>query len=215
MKTNLLNTLASFILLIYACDNSPDSFTTIGEMQAWMQNPENGLVKSRSVGALTLELQYLPPEFLAYKELILDRITPSKSLKDSVLALYKDNMTFLLTIDADEEQYPNTNLLYTDIGSYQEYSARVNELNFRLADYIELNSNEQSYVPVLANFENTYGLDKALRMTVVFNGPLIFKDSDLDFVFSDEFFGSGINHFRFNGKILDNIPKLTFFRDNR
>lgn len=195
------------------CRGDSHKYININDLPGWVNNPENGLCKSRSIGGIILNAKLLPADYLVYQETS-DVEKANYVIIDSVVAQNKNNLTFLLTIKTDEARMSNQDLMYLGIHDYAEYSNRVAVLNFRVQDYLLLKIGQKEYNPVLASFENTYGLGKELRINVVFTLSDLSAElsavTKIDFVFNDEIFNTGTNHFIFDSKAIVNIPEVHF-----
>lgn len=178
--------------------------TTEAQFYAWLHNPENGLVQTREIGDLHLSVKYLPAELLACRELRGGAPTPGQA--DSLRRRYGRSHAFLLTVK------PRTagrgdDVMYHGVGSYAAYKERVMELNFNLARYVSLKDGEKELKPLLHTLENTYGATEGRSLYVVFENAGA-DGADLDFVFSDRVFSTGISHFRFRKSDLADTPPI-------
>lgn len=61
---------------------------TEAEFFKWINNPENGLIKSKVINDLQLTVKFIPTEYLAYKEAKSLNISNQKSI-DSLLMNYQ------------------------------------------------------------------------------------------------------------------------------
>ena len=199
-----------------ACQERAASFKDVHELSKWMNNPKNGLVKTKSISGIKLTVRYLPAEYVAYQELK-DNENTSDAAKDSVLALYKNNLTFLFSIGPDESYSSEIDIMRLGIGNYDEYSERALKLNFGMDEYVILKMGERKYQPVLSTLENVYGLSKQRNIYFVFAPEEpeadFRKNEKLDFVFDDEIFNTGISHFIFLSENIKKIPSLSFFAE--
>ena len=180
----------------------------------WVNEPENGLVKTKYVNGLELKIKYLSPEYLAWRELS-DKPGNSVMEKDSLLHRYRQSLSFLLSIGPDERKKSGSDIMMQDISNYKEYTERSLTMNFDMEQYIRLKAGKSEYRPVLSALENTYGLSSGRNILLVFTplatGDQTFKQSgELDFIYADELFGLGTNHFVFTKKELSSIPELIF-----
>lgn len=125
------------------------------------------------------------------------------------------DLNFVLTIapvkDYDDE-YKAT--MFEKITKFEEYKDRVYNLNFSIDKLVEMTLDESptTYVPVLFNTENTYGLTKEIKINLVFapqKNTGEFKNADkLDIAFADEIFETGINHFVFDNHKINTISEF-------
>jgi hypothetical protein len=185
------------------------------ELYAFLNNPDHGFVVTKSINNVVMSVKYLPGEYLAFKEMKSSQ--SNKSQADSLLRAYRNTRTFLLTLQPDSSK-TGGELMYKGISAYSDYKVRVVELNFNLAQYITLRTSDRIYAPVLTNMENSYNTVNKITFTVVFaddrpDNRLIHAD-ELDFVFTDEIFGTGISHFVFDKRKLDQLPAPSFLSVN-
>lgn len=193
-----------FLSIFISCD---DEVSSEIDLLDWVNDCDNGLLISKRVYGLKMELKYLPPAYLAYKDAAVD-----KSDFDSLFNIYNNSYSFLMTIGPDEEKGADFDIMFADVNNYEEYDERVQNLNFNIKEYVCLQTEKKKYLPVLSNLENTYGLDKARTIYLVFTkdneNDDLFCSGKIDIVFNDELFSTGIHHFVFNKNNIDNIPKL-------
>ncbi len=174
----------------------------------WLSDPNHGLVQVRETGDVRLTARYLPPEWLAYRD-ARRAGGPIKPLYDSLLRHYRNSHTFLVNV-APTARSTSADVMYQGVSSYAEYKERVLQLNFRLNEFIHLDTGREKRAPVLHTLENTYSTTPGRNLYLVFDRPTRSEASGpgLDLVFSDEIFGSGINHFTFDAGALGGVPAL-------
>jgi hypothetical protein len=179
----------------------------------WINNEDNGLVKSKYVNDVKISVKYLPPAYLAYEELSGNPYA-SKKVKDSLINYYSKSKAFLLTIGTDERKVKGMDIMYKDISDYNEYRTRSEFMNFEMDELISLNTHSSSFKPVLNTMENTYSTTNSRSIFLVFNGEELAKEFDhsesVDLVFNDDIFQTGVNHFVFEKKSLESIPNFIF-----
>ncbi|MFN3402660.1 MAG: hypothetical protein ACK40G_01105 [Cytophagaceae bacterium] len=201
-----------FILILFSSCKS--DFTSEKQMHAWINNPENGIIKSKTIGDLSYTIKYLPPEFLAFNELKRSEKT-SQAYIDSLILYYNGSLTFLLTIEVKDA--PNGNSPLTmNINNYAEYKDRIEKLNFELDDFLTLVVNEKNFKPLVWTLENTYNIGNKSNLFIVFgdnvNGENLLNNQNLELVFNDELFMTGINKFNFDTEKMKNIPSIKFWQ---
>src|SRR5687767_5887409 len=96
---------AFLVLLLLSLSACNKSFDTIKSIYAWINDPDNGLVKTKTVEGILLTIKYLPPELLALKETKDDK--GNRAMYDSLLNEYKKSYTFLLSIASKENKLTN------------------------------------------------------------------------------------------------------------
>jgi hypothetical protein len=202
--------LRRFLLVIlsllggFACTPSVKSEA---QYYQWLNDPENGLVQVKEVNDLILTAKFLPPQLLAQQELKrLPEITTAST--DSLVQVYANSYSFLLTIQPQNSQQ---DVLFRDLESYPQYKERVTALNFHADQFLALQVGDQSVPPVLHIMENTYSTRSGRSLYLVFPRKALSNRepaSDLDLVFTDELFQTGINHFIFSAEDLATIPTI-------
>lgn len=199
-------------VMLFACT---DSFDSPRELNQWINSPENGMVAVKQSGDKELVLKYLPASYLVYKE-IKDIKEPTKGLVDSLMKVYANSRSFLLTIKykGDEPYDP----VYEGIADFYDFKERKEDMQFSFDKYVKLcTSQGNEYKPVLSHMEDTYGLQKHRNIYLVF-APETESESDimgageLDVVFHDKIFDTGITHFVFKKKDIDKELKLNFLK---
>lgn len=216
LSASILMGITGLIFLLWAGyvwrENTPEYLDNVEVYLRWLNNPQNGLVRSKTVNGFSLTVKYLPPDYLACRELA-DGKEYSAAYKDSIRSIYNQGMSFLLRIAPDEESH-SSDIMFWNARNYQEYKERFLNLNFTISEYIALKTDRGKYNPVLSNLENVYGLTPGRNLQFVFvdeQHPNGLKEAAFfDFIFTDEIFDTGINHFVFSREDINNIPKLIF-----
>lgn len=198
-----ISTLLLLMVMVLSCRNDFDSMEALN---TWINNPENGMTVCRYSGDKILAVRYVPASLSAYKD-IKDLTERNRSIIDSVNALYANSRTFLLTIKYKENAPYDP--AYEEISNYGELCARKQRMHFSFDHYITLITAEgNEYKPVLTHMEETYGLQKYRNIHLVFSPQNeqqmdILKSDKLDIVFDDRLFNTGIHHFVFKKKYMD------------
>jgi len=152
----------------------------------------------------------MPVDYLTYNEIKSERSKFNKMMLDSVKSKYQNSRTFLLTIEPINEK-KDMDLLFQGATSFEEYKMRINMLNFNPGEYVKINAKDKSHLPVLSTMENAYNIDVKKNLYLVFaNENNLLNEPELDFEFNDMIFETGINHFVFQKKDIDNIPSFKF-----
>jgi hypothetical protein len=173
------------------------------------------LIKSRLNEDFKITVKYLPPSFQAYNEG--KNISGNRSMIfDSLLNQYKNSRTFYLTIEPKNKE--EGDILFYGIKSVEEFKDRVMKLNFSPGEFITLKSGKDEFKPVLSNMENLYDIHPKKSLYLVFSDQQdkkLLAADELDFEFDDQIFLTGINHFVFRKKDMDNIPPFDFIKTNK
>lgn len=196
--------LLSLSSVISACKST---IRTEKELYKWINDKDNGLVQEKTTNGFTLTAKYLPAELLAYREYESDKTVPF----NKVLENYKKNKTFLMSIKVDTATRHTGNILFQDAEGYAGYKQRILSFNFGLEEMVSLNYSEKKYKPVLYTLENTFHIVDGKNVYLVFNIDSLKKQNkqdEMDLVFEDVHFSTGITHFQFKVTDLQNIPKI-------
>lgn len=198
-------------IALTSCKFRPSELDTYKEYKTWLTDPENGLSKTKYVNGLKLTVKYLPTDYLVYQDL---QGEGDIKVVDSLRNRYKQSHTFLLNIapDARDKEMPQgASVMTRDIKDMEDYKLRSLIMNFDMQHYISIKNGELEFVPVLAEMENTYDLTKDRTIYLVFSdnakGDLLMGET-LDFIFEDEIFATGLNHFKFDAEDIREVPAL-------
>ena len=179
----------------------------------YINNGENGMVHSKTLNGVELTLKYLPSNYLAYRDLSL-LSSPSKQQEDSLMQRYQNSMTFVLNLSPENMKgvggFEN-GVLSKDISGIEEYKSRALSLNFAMTEMVKLRSEKGVIKPSLTNMENTYDLAADKSIYIVFSRELVKTElgtEDLEFVFEDGVFDTGISVFSIDAEVLKNIPSI-------
>ncbi|EAY24031.1 hypothetical protein M23134_03329 [Microscilla marina ATCC 23134] len=189
---------------LYAgCQASIDSQRALYQ---WVHNPANGMVKSKEVGLYRLTMKYLPPELQASRGLA----RQSAQQVAGLLKSGRDNLTFVLNLSLVSPS-GGQDIMYQEVSSYAAYKKRALDMNFNMAKYIAIKADGKEISPSIAHLENTYSLTQGRNIVLVFDRKQVPQSAQkLDITFTDQLFGTGIHHFVFHQKDLDNLPQVTY-----
>lgn len=171
--------------------------------EAFFRGPEGNLHQVREHRNIRFAAQYLPPDWLAWKAKM-DFQAVSVETGDSAAV-------FILNIGPAAGSRTG-DVMTHGVSGMEDYAARMETMNFRLEESIELRVGDRVLKPVFVHLENTYGLTNDRNLHLVFEGAGLGlpqeQPEDLDLVFDDPVFGTGINHFRFQREALNQLPRL-------
>lgn len=197
----------SILITVFSCNNK--ATVSFNELVKWINDKDNGLIKESSIQGLKITLKYLPAQYLALREV---ETNMSGQDFDSLLSVYKWSHSFLMILGPDEDKGEQFDIMYLNTSGYDDYTQRVYDMNFNIKNYISLKTPQKKYSPVMTNLENVYGLNKSRNIYVVFTPQKENEDmlsaENLDFIFNDEIFNTGIHHFIFDKKDIENIPNV-------
>lgn len=198
--------------LLFSCSEKPTALAP-DAYRKFLSSSESGIVKVIKQDGLEFKMQLVPPQYAAY-------IESGRQLSDSlvykkVLSEKAKYMTFRLSISQlnEEGEKAENRVLWKEVGKYEEYKKRIESMNFYIKDYFELVADGKTFVPAISNLENTYGLSESLNITLVFvpesdADKEVLYSNDLDIIWNDVEFKSGIHHFKFDKEHIQNIPDL-------
>lgn len=188
MRSFLLTIIGSLFLL--SCGTR---ITSMQDLTTYLNDTDNGYVKSRTIGNKKITVKYLPREYLQLRN--------GKVADASQEHL---NRYFLLSIGYTENK---GDIMYDQVYDMNEFAGRSQELNFRLDQYLKLKVGDKEFYPVLTSMENTYGLQSHRNFMVVFSPQEteeeLYSSEELIFTFDDPGFQTGVNHFQFNTEEID------------
>lgn len=206
MKVNRFFLAIAFLVCLglSSCSNE----ATYKDYVAHINNPDNGLVKTKTIGGVKVSLRMVPSQFWAYKDIKGDK---SQRQLDSLDKLYNESYNFILSLGNTEEN-KDKDIMYKELGGVEEFRERADMMNFNLGDYCWINTSSGEVHPVLSNMENTYGISKERKIHFVFGK----KSEEVDLTsldglkvsFDDPLFGTGKTNFVFSKSDINNIPKL-------
>ena len=188
-----------------ACANAEEYFSLIND-------PDGGLVRERNVRGIDFTLRYLPTDDLVYRRVKKHPLF-SDALVDSLQHVYSKSVGFQLAFGADGVGTQG-DVTYLGVNNYEEYAARVREINFGLEEMLELHAGDKVFRPKLAVAENTYSLSNERKVMIMFSDVELLKsmqnEDEVVMVFDDRIFGGGIMKYRFNTNAINNVPAFPF-----
>ncbi len=210
MKNIKIILIISMVILMVFSNMGCKRAVSPKEMYTYINNPDKGLFLSKTAGEMIFSVKYLPAEILAYREY---KYLKNNLSYDSILNTYVHAMTFLLRIGMEDTDGEGVDPAKEIASSYGAYSTIINRMSFNMKEYLYLRVGGEKITPDLVHFESTVEVknEKVFYVTFAVPGSFVNDSSnsiDIDFVFNDLFFGTGINHFLFRSSSIRNIPKL-------
>lgn len=213
MNTRHINFLkiAAIGLLFSLQGCRPSEINNAPEYYAYLADPENGLVKEKTVAGVHYRLKYLPKDYLAYNMVGKNGVV-SQGMRDSIAGQFDHSLTFLLNIGpAEGEHFDVTRL---DVNDYGTFIDRIEKLCFHLQESIRLNVDGEEQAPVIARMENINAQEPGRNFVIVFNTQdktsVTAENEQMCFIYQDGLFNTGINKFTFNTRDLAKVPSFTF-----
>jgi len=211
---NKISLYIGLLALMFLSSCGQSSVNSYEEYLAWLNDAENGLVMHKEAGGITIKVKQLPSNYIAYQDLMNEK-NVKKQVVDSIANSYDKSLTFLMTIGVDGD-LKKGDIMYQGVKNYEEYKRQLYQLNFDIENDISLNIEGNIYKPVLSHLENVYGLTDSRNITLVFvpetkEDLSFYKSEEIQFTYDDELFDTGINHFTFNRKDINNSPSFNFW----
>ena len=156
-----------YLILVFMISGCSKNINSEQEYLQYISNPKHNLTKTRYINGFRLSVKYMPPEILAYNEL--QNKVYIKSFQDSIIGIYENSRTFILTIAPDDRKNESNDIMFYNVMNTLDFKERVQTMNFNINEYISLNTEKNTFYPALHLFENTYGLSKHRNLNVVFS----------------------------------------------
>lgn len=197
---------AGLLLLLVSCGREKMEYA---ELMRALEDPSGGLVRERSVGDLVLRCKYIPPELSAWREMRGREFNIVEYHRR--VAEHARLQTFALQIAPLEDKGAAVSM--RGVQGYEDFAQRTAELNFGMEDRLRLVSGTCDVHPVLASLNNSYELNRARTVMMVF-APQEGMDElprrgTVEVVFEDDLFATGIHRFVFDAETLVNAPQLS------
>ncbi len=183
-----------------------DRSVSIEELNQYLSAPTHGITKEKETNLLRFQCKYMPVDLLAYQEVKRTQATNT----DSIKVLYSSSHTFILNLEPKKENLSGS-VMNLGVSNRHEYKQRSIEMNFRMGERFQLRIGDRTLSPSVVEMVNTYDLTKDRDLYIVFpdqeNTPKEFTE-DLELIYYDDLYETGIHHFRFKKDDLNQIPSL-------
>ncbi len=194
--------LGLLLLIITSCN--PPFHITEQELITYIQDADNGLLKTREQNGYKLTVYYKPTDLVIAQ--YAENGSIEKAVLDTLKKQYKNYAYFILSLQKDK-----TNALYNMQQGYGAFSETLQTLAFRMDSYVQLTTANKDTIPV-ADFiyPRLYGASPSTDILFVFNNEQ-FTDTDwVQFNLKEFGLGVGRKNFRFNTKDLHQTPSIKF-----
>lgn len=197
------------VVAVVACEEPKE--LSWSRYTRWLSDNQDVVVKAKEINDIRISLQFLPTDFVAYKDLMSTNEPETMSNLDSVRELYKCGLRFQLSV---ESMKPSSKLLFENTTDEVAYKQRIENLSFYAHEFISIEQNGKAEVPVLSQFEGYHELNNKLTIQLVFSPSWYSCEQyaegigKIAVVFDDPYWNTGINRFIFDTTSLREIPKL-------
>ena len=128
---------------------------------------------------------------------------------------YQKSLAFLLTFESIKD---DGDILWKNISTREDFESRVHLLNFRMNELVRMEINGEVFHPVLSVLENDYGITRSRKIHLVFSDSKKLREllqaQHYDIVLEDEVYMTGISHFKFDRKSMEEAPSINFWTCN-
>jgi hypothetical protein len=169
----------------------------------WVRNPQNGLVKTKTIDDLKFTVQYKPYEYIVCLEERSDKVadtTMKRKVKELDGMQYYDLKILLKTNEGE--------LLKSGINSMEEYDKRVKYFSFGMQNDIQLVDGKDTLPCVMYHFERAYDATPVCTLLLGFNKDNSNAAKPKTLLVYDRTFNKGLLKFTFTEKRLQTLPKL-------
>lgn len=137
------------------------------EYPVFLNDPANGYIQSISGNGIKVSLKYLPPPYLALRELREPNRAKARPV-DSLTALYAGSLNFQLLVEPLEAETNLQQLIHRNAGSEAEVLQNINTMNYGLEEKVSLLVSGKRHYPVLLTLESNVNPDKQQVYSIVF-----------------------------------------------
>lgn len=185
--------------LLISC--GPNTVSTDEELQAYILDEDNGLVKKWNDGDLNVDIILRPSESLVAQEIGKGR--PDTTTVSRLRKKYSKNLYFMMSVSKGDAEALHS------LDGFGEYSEVLQVLSFRMNEFVRLTTSENDTIPV-ADFllNRTYGLTRSTDILFVFSNEKIKDDRWIQFEFNEFGLKTGIQKFRFNTADIYAAPTI-------
>lgn len=213
MKACTIICLLIGMMLVFSCSSKTKD--SLSAYRQWMDNADHGIVVTRETGDMRVRMQWVPPELQLYRDFHDSDILCDVRKRDSLTQQYQKSIAFLLTFESIKD---GGDILWKNISTREEFEGRVHLLNFRMNELVQLEINGEIFHPVLSVLENDYGIPHSRKIHLVFSDSeklrVLQQAQYYDIVLEDEVYMTGISHFKFDRKSMEEVPSINFWACN-
>lgn len=172
---------------------SCSSELTKNEYVNWIESPENGIKKVRTLDGFKYAIQYKPIEYI----------------------ILKKNKDAVKTSDYEDLHYIDLELSHTDFPEFmklgleekEDYYHRLKYYSFDIQNDLKLIDGKDTMRCVFSHFERTYGILPYIKIVTAFEKSKN-QGGDKTFSYDDKIFNKGIINIKIKDQALKNIPEI-------
>ncbi|SHG78060.1 hypothetical protein SAMN04488109_1803 [Chryseolinea serpens] len=187
------------LFLLVSCGKKKATYL---ELQKFVADPAHGLVQSKNIQGVKIDVYYRPTDLLVHQE-----IGKARSASDSTIAKLRQKYSayeyFVLSLSKGRKEI-------TQVEGPWDRGQIIQALSFEMSRFVKMTSMGRDSIPVSDyTIVRTFGLGNSTDALFAFEKPL----GDTKWIqFSMDEFGLGIGRqeFRFSTRNIDAVPKLNF-----
>jgi hypothetical protein len=172
-----------------------------GELLKWVEDPENGLRREKTVGDFEIIAQYKPLSYMICSESKNKTLTPDEYGKREKELNGMEYFQVRL-------KSPSPDPLIYGGGDQNVYHMRNDFLMFGQKDYVYLLRGEDTVSCSMYHFVNYQGLAPYADILLGFPSDTTDLNADRELVYDDQLFGLGPVHFTFTRDEIESVPQL-------
>ncbi len=182
--------------MFWSC--SPPEFLDHRDLQSYLLDSKNGLIRINEVDSRKISVQYRPNDLIIDQEL---NGSFDAELAKDIKARYENYIYFILDLQVGEQ-----NALYA---SGSAFSERLNTLSFRMAEHVQLTTSNRDTIPVADYiFQRSFGLSNSSTLLFAFNNKDLMGSDHFTLHLNEFGMGTGRQRFKFETEDIKKTPKL-------
>lgn len=171
-----------------------------GELQQFVDDPENELKVSANKGNVSIQVLYRPKELVFLPRVGDDQIAWKKQLAEVDSLDY-----FLIRLSRGGKEIENALA-----GDEKKFSDLVSYLSLGIAQDLTLVNAADTLAPLDVMYSRTFGASEATSVMVIFKSHLKTRSGVATLRYQDHFLSTGLSEFTFSTKNIKSIPSIKF-----
>lgn len=197
LRWTVLSMLLACLIMSCNASLSPSDYVK------WVSNPENGLVKTKSIEEVSVKAQYKPIPYIIANELRTNDIKIQEYQKRE--KELEGMQYYNLVLDITDSR----NILNYKISDMGEQQARIQYLSFGMQQDIYLEEDGKELPCKLFHFERNYNITKERTFLLAFEQDKDTQIKDKTLVINSAMLGTGPIKVKFLAKDLAQLPTMT------
>jgi hypothetical protein len=190
--------LLMLILILTSCNTQSVSHQSL---MTYVNDESNGLLKIIEHSDSKVKLCYTPHDLILAQEVKGSDYTESQI--DSIRNKLAELDYFKLSLSQNGEDIINQYASNPTI-----FNKAVEYLSYNISKDLKLIHNHDTLNVLDVMYSSGFGLNKSSEVLMVFESSLSKKQGDVQILFNDEFFRTGLNQFEFKIDAIKSVPTL-------